>query len=220
MELVCWRDTSWGSKGTRSAAKAKKDPPGQPQAEWGAIQIFVNTSVLVSQTLLEMGIFIASKRILHVVQTFSSVPFALAWLSEKKHLAFFQYSDSLINVSSGNNTPAWWRQPYWTQTLNLKQQLWHKLQAHQRCHCHLLLCSGGTKPPPITASASFVPWAVLNMALGKMTKSENCFQILEASFSIPLNKDDRPLQAMYITWEPDIYRHFSHSTLVEQLENK
>ena len=38
------------------------------------------------------------------------------------------------------------------------------------------------------------------MALGKMTKSENCFQILEVSLSIPLNKDDHdPLQEMYIT---------------------
>ena len=40
------------------------------------------------------------------------------------------------------------------------------------------------------------------MALGKMTESENCFQILEVSFSIPLNKDDRdPLQEMYMTHE-------------------
>ena len=40
------------------------------------------------------------------------------------------------------------------------------------------------------------------MALGKMTKSENCFQILEVSLSIPLNKDDHdPLQEMYITHE-------------------
>lgn len=150
-----------------------------------------------------MGIFIASKKNSPcVVQTFSSVPLVLGQLSEKKHLAFFQYSDSLINVSSGNNTPAWWRQPYWTQTLNLKQQLWHKLQAHQRCHCDSAPMQRRDKTTSYHSFCLFVPWAVLNMALGKMTKSENCFQILEVSFSIPLNKDDRdPLQAMYITHE-------------------
>lgn len=39
------------------------------------------------------------------------------------------------------------------------------------------------------------------MALGKMTESENCFQILEVSFSIPLKDDRDPLQEMYMTHE-------------------
>lgn len=53
-----------------------------------------------------MMIFIARKtNSPHVMQTLSSAPLVLGQLSEKKHLVIFQYSDSLLNVSSGNNAP-------------------------------------------------------------------------------------------------------------------
>lgn len=65
---------------------------------------FVNISVLASKDYLEMTIFIARKtNSPRYMQTLSSAPLVLGQLSEKKHLVIFQYSDSLINVSSGNN---------------------------------------------------------------------------------------------------------------------
>lgn len=53
-----------------------------------------------------MVVFIAIKtNSPYAVRTFSFVPLVLGQLSEKKHLAVLQYSDSLINVSSGNSAP-------------------------------------------------------------------------------------------------------------------
>lgn len=77
----------------------------------GDLPIFgvcMNTSVLVSKDYLEMAIFIARKtNSPYAVRTFSFVlgPLFLASSQRKKHLALLQYSDSLINVSSGNNPP-------------------------------------------------------------------------------------------------------------------
>lgn len=68
--------------------------------------VCMNTSLLVSKDCLEMVIFIAIKtNSPYAVRTFSFVPLVLGQLSEKKHLAVLQYSDSLINVSSGNSAP-------------------------------------------------------------------------------------------------------------------
>lgn len=68
--------------------------------------VCMNTSLLVSKDYLEMAIFIAIKtNSPYAVRTFSFVPLVLGQLSEKKHLAVLQYSDSLINVSSGNSAP-------------------------------------------------------------------------------------------------------------------
>lgn len=72
----------------------------------GAFECYVNTSALVSEDYLEMVTFIARKtNSPHLVQTFSSEPFVLGQLSEKKRLTIIQYNDSLINISSGNKAP-------------------------------------------------------------------------------------------------------------------
>ena len=169
-----------------------------------------------------MVTFIQQKELSTCVQTFSSVPPVLGRLSKKKHLAFFQYSNSLINVSSENNTPARCRQPYWTQTLNLKQQAWHWATGSLVMPLRICSCAveGQNLLPP---QLLFVH--ALRSIKHDTWQNDKIRKLFSDSRGFPFNptKQGWPWPSsrnVHYTWEPDIYRHFSHSKLVEQLENK